>query len=95
MQELPPVLFGRKDCGVKSLHRKIGEILECRIDGHPTKLRRVRGHYDKKGNRSKCPICGGLGMAWSGMFHCESVYAHKAVIPTGQCFVVVGEGKAP
>lgn len=81
---------------MKSLRRKIGEILECRIDGIPMKLRRVQGRYDyAKGDRCRCPICGGLGIPWSGMFHCESRHAHKAIIPTGQCFVVVREGKMP
>ena len=75
---------------MKCLRRKIGEILECRIDGRLTKLRRVRGRYNPaKGNRCRCPICGDLGIPWSGMFHCEGVHAHKVVIPTGQCFEIV------
>lgn len=74
-----------------TLKRKIGEILECRISGHVTKLRRVRGHYDfENGDKSRCPICGGLGVPWCGLFHCEDNQQHKAVVQTGQCFEIVG-----
>ncbi len=74
---------------MESLRRKIGEILECRISGHRKRLRRVRGRYDyKKGDRCWCPVCGGLGVPWSGMYHCENK-PHVAIISTGQCFEVV------
>lgn len=73
-----------------NLQRKIGEILECRISGHITKLRRVKGRYDyPKGDRCRCPVCKGLGGPWGGLFHCEDG-PHKAVISTGQCFEIVG-----
>lgn len=72
-----------------SLKRKVGEILECRIGGRVTKLRRVRGHYDyAKGDRARCPVCKQLGVPWGGLFHCEDG-PHKAVIETGQCFEVI------
>ena len=72
-----------------TLQRKVGEILECRISSHVTKLRRVPGHYDyENGDRCRCPICQGLGMPWGGLYHCEDG-PHKAVIETGQCFEVV------
>jgi hypothetical protein len=69
------------------LQRKIGEILECEISGHPAKLRRVKGRYDFESDKSRCPICGSIGIPWGGMFHCEGDHHHKAVIETGQCFV--------
>ena len=71
-----------------TLRCKIGEILECRIDGHVTKLRRVRGRYNYKKDPCRCPVCKGLGTPWSGLFSCEDG-PHKAVIQTGQCFEIV------
>ena len=60
-------------------------------------LRRVKGRYDyESGDRSRCPICGQLGIPWGGMFHCDYDWngspdglEHKAIISTGQCFVRV------
>ena len=64
--------------------------MECSIEGKAVTLKRVRGKYDyENGDRCRCPICGGLGMPWSGMFHCENDAGHKAIIETGQCFVYV------
>jgi hypothetical protein len=72
-----------------TLKRKIGEILECRVSGHVTKLLRVKGRYDyENGDRCRCPVCEGLGTPWGGLFHCEDG-PHKAVIETGQCFEIV------
>ncbi len=72
-----------------NLQRKIGDILECRIGGKVTKLRRVKGRYDyADGDRCRCPVCRSLGMPWGGLFHCENG-PHKAVISTGQCFEIV------
>ncbi len=74
-----------------NLKRKIGGILECQIGGHATKLRRVPGHYDyANGDRARCPVCDGLGIPWSGLFHCEGG-PHKAVVETGQCFEIDDE----
>ena len=72
-----------------SQHRKIGDILECRISGYPTKLRRVKGRYSHDSDRMHCPICRSIGIPWGGMFHCEDDHRHKAVIQTGQCFEVM------
>ncbi len=66
-------------------HREVGEILKCRISGHETILHRVEGKYDYEKDKCRCPVCGGLGTPWSGMFHCEDG-PHKAIIETGECF---------
>ena len=71
-----------------TLRRKIGEILECRISGHHKKLRRVRGRYDYRGAPCRCPVCKGLGVPWSGMYHCEDG-PHVAILSTQQCFEIV------
>ena len=73
---------------VSGLRREIGEILECRISGRKVFLKRVEGHYDYDKDRATCPMCGSLGMPWSGMYHCEGNEKHKAIVPTGQCFRV-------
>ncbi len=82
--------MGQRQVTDAELSRKVGEILECWIEGQPTKLRRVKGHYNSEGDRCRCPFCGVLGIPWCGMFHCEGNNQHKAVIQTGQCFEVVG-----
>ena len=71
-----------------SLHREIGEILECHISGRHVFLKRIEGHYDYDEDRSTCPMCGSLGTPWSGMYHCEGNVKHKAIVSTGQCFRV-------
>ena len=75
-----------------NLRRKVGELLECRIGGHPVLLRRVKGRYDYQKDAAKCPVCGGLGFPWGGLFHCEN-RPHYAIISTGQCFVRLVEPK--
>lgn len=74
-----------------SILRKIGETLECEIGGCKTILERIRGRYIYDRDKCKCPVCGGLGTPWGGLFHCEfEGYAgHKAIISTGQCFKVI------
>jgi len=79
-----------------SLEREVGELLECVIGGEVAVLKRVEGHYDHEDreNRINCPVCGGLGIPWGGMFHCEfEGNGHKAIISTGQCFKVIGYDK--
>jgi len=78
------------------LKRKIGETLDCKISGIFTTMKRVRGKYDyenKKKDNCKCPVCGGLGTPWGGLFHCEFegglIGSHKSIISTGQCFEVI------
>ena len=62
-----------------NLKREISGILECTIGATPISLKRVTGHYDYDDNKNRinCPICGGLGMSWGGLFHCEGVRAIK------------------
>ena len=70
------------------LHREVGQTLDILLSGSEVTLRRVEGHYDyAHGDKCRCPVCGDLGVPWGGLFHCEN-QPHKAVISTGECFVM-------
>lgn len=71
--------------------REIGEILECRIGGKHTRLRRIEGAYDYAGDLARCGVCGSVGTPWGGLFHCDGPMTdppHVCVVETGQCFAL-------
>ena len=42
--------------------------------------------YQPEQSRTRCPICGGLGVPWAGWFHCEDCCA-IAIYDGGATFV--------
>ena len=61
-----------------------GDIVE--IPNLSGKWVEVNAHYDYGADKTKCPICGGLGTPWLGWYSCES-QNHKSVVEDGRTFV--------
>jgi hypothetical protein len=69
-----------------------GDIIT--IPGAPTNPYIVRTdiRYDYKANKSKCPVCNGLGFPWRGWFTCDDCLT-VAVIADGRVFQPVRKEK--
>jgi len=63
------------------------------IDGLAGWWQEVPQRYDYATDRLHCPVCGGIGIAWHGWYHCDGQCHGKGVVRTGQFFVPV-EGSA-
>jgi hypothetical protein len=61
-----------------------------KIPGLSGRYAEVPERYDYEGDRSRCPVCGNLGMPWAGWFSCEGCTA-KALVSNGRTFVRLEE----
>ncbi len=64
----------------------LGEIFE--IPNLSGKWVEIDARYDYAADKCKCPVCGGLGVPWSGWFSCEK-QEHKSLVEGGRTFVKV------
>ena len=46
-------------------------------------------HYDYAAHASRCPICGGPGLPWRGIFHCDGRCHAIALVESGRTFLPV------
>jgi hypothetical protein len=45
--------------------------------------------YDYERDPLHCPICGGVGIAWHGWFHCDGTCQAVALVESGRTFLPV------
>ncbi len=56
----------------------------------PGKWVEATERYDYARDKTRCPVCGGIGMPWLGWFRCE-YGPHIALVESGRTFVGVNE----
>lgn len=59
----------------------------------PYRWQLTTAHYDYATAPGQCPICGGVGIAWRGWFHCDGTCHAIAVVEDGRTYVPVTVAK--
>jgi hypothetical protein len=55
----------------------------------------VPQRYDVQADPLYCPVCGGVGIPWRGVYHCDGTCQAIASVATGQVFVPVASPVLP
>jgi hypothetical protein len=61
--------------------------MQTRIHGVDGWWQETTARYDYKNDAHHCPICGGRGIVWAGIFYCDGPCHAIAIVTDGRTFL--------